>query len=107
MIIFLLSEPIRPARKFSRSKGKRPKSVFLDDRGYPDPRDDFESLLPKHYGPLVRKRQHPAPRLDDIDPEFNIQYDEALHGDALRKDLNIDYLPSDQQHQLSSLIKEF
>ena len=56
---------------------------------------------------MVRKRQHPAPRLDDIDPDFNIQYNEALHGDAIKKDLNIDYLPSDQQEQLSSLIKEF
>ncbi len=63
-------------------------------------------LAPK-FGPLIRKRKHPARRLDDIDPKFNTQFDEAKHGEQLRKELNISHLTPSQQTELTNLIKEF
>ena len=83
--------PIRPAAKprMSRRKGpgqrrvtrKRDISPLFDDRGHPHPQDEWESLLPEvKAGRLIRKRRHEAPKLDEMDPNFGEEYDEAKHG---------------------------
>jgi hypothetical protein len=51
--------PIRPAAK--PPKGKRRKNVFVDDRGFPDVSDKYDTLLDNIEGrPVLRKRRHPA-----------------------------------------------
>ena len=60
-----LPAPIRVAPKFKR--GKRPLNVFQDDRGFPDQSDEFDQLLSDiDGGPILRKRRHITPSLDDI-----------------------------------------
>ena len=101
-------EPIRVAkkRKAPSSLKARKRHVFLDDRGFPDPMNDFEYMLPEVRGEFIRKRRHPARSLNDIDPEFNTQFDPALHGEAL-KELKTDHLPPDIASKLIELVKEF
>jgi hypothetical protein len=71
--------PIRVSPK--PPKGKKQKNVFIDDRGFPDQSDEFDTLLHSlDGGPLLRKRRHPAPAFDNIDPTFNHACEEALHG---------------------------
>ena len=43
----------------------------------------------------------------DIDPKFNVKYDEGKHGDYLRENLKIDHLISQQQVELTELIIKF
>ncbi len=71
-------EPIRVARKI---KGRKRPNVFLDDRGFPDQSHEFDVILHNvDGGPILRRRKHPAPPLDDIDPRFHSVYDEAGQG---------------------------
>lgn len=75
----LESGPIRPAMK--PKKGRKRKNVFTDDRGFPDPSDEYDTLLRNiDGGTVLRKCLHPARPLDEIDPAFNVQYNEAKHG---------------------------
>jgi hypothetical protein len=77
--------PIRVSPK--PPKGKRRKNAFIDDRGFPDQSNELDTLLHSMHGkPILRKRRHPAPNLDDIDPAFDFKYDEALHGNQFRED---------------------
>jgi len=99
-------DPIRVAPK--GKKGKKRENVFFDDRGFPDVSDEFDYLLHRTGGGrVIRKRLHPSPRLDEVDEKFNVQYDEAKHGEKLRKELQIDHLTQDQQKQLTDLIKKY
>ena len=83
-------EPIRVARKI---RGKKRPNVFLDDRGFPDQFHEFDVILHKvEGGPILRKRKHAAPPLDDIDPRFLSQYDEKIHGEKLRKEIDLSHL---------------
>ena len=91
---------------------KRKRSYYhdplMDNRGFPDMQDHYESLLPDpQAGTLLRKRVHSAPKLDDIDPTFGEPYDESLHGDTLRAELDIAHLEPAQQDALTSLIKKY
>ena len=99
-------QPIRPAPK--HKKGRKRKNIFYDDRGFPDQSDEFDYLLHSiDGGRIIRKRKHPAPQLDVIDPAFHATYNEALHGDRLRKELDIGHLPQDIQTQVYALFIEF
>ena len=83
-------------------------SPLFDDRGFPHPGDEWESMLPEvDYGRLLRKRKHQPPRLDDIDPKFGVEYDEATHGDTLRTNLKISHLTSHQQTVVTALVKKY
>jgi hypothetical protein len=71
-----LAEPIRVARKI---QGRKQQNVFLDDRGFPDQSHDFNVVLHNVTGgPILRKRKHPAPDINNIDPRFASTYDEAF-----------------------------
>ena len=88
-------------------KGK-PRNVFIDDRGFPDISDDYDRLLSSiDGGAILRKLKHPAPPLDSIDPAFNVQYDEALHGEYLRKNLNLSHLDEPTRSSVTDLIKQY
>jgi hypothetical protein len=98
--------PIQVTPKPPR-RGK-PRNVFIDDRGFPDPSVEYDDLLSSiDGGSILRKLKHPTPPIDVIDPLFNMQFDEALHGDYLRKNLDLSHLESSIQAAVTSLIKEF
>ena len=82
---------------------------MFDDRGYPDPQDDWEDMLPSvdKFGLVVRRRKHPARSVTDIDPDFNVHYEEALHGQRLRDELKLDHLPTDQRDAVRDVVKEY
>ena len=42
-------------------------------------------------GRLIRKREHVAPPLTDIDPNFGVKYDEEIHGVMLRNKLDFSH----------------
>ena len=95
------AQPIRvAARPKSRRKGPRTKqkcnkyvSPLFDDRGFPHPQDEWESMLPEvKAGRLIRKCRHDPPGLRDVDPTFGEEYDEAEHGKVLRAELKIEHL---------------
>ena len=99
--------PIRPVAK--PPKGRKRKNVFLDDRGFPDQSHDFDTLLHNvDGGAVLRKRRHPARPLDDIDPAFNIQFDDALHGKQFSEDFKPSPILTDTQNQqLATLLKKY
>ena len=100
-------EPIRVAPKPPR--GKKRKNAFLDDNGFPDVTDEFDTLLHNVKGSdVVRKRVHPARDLDDIDPAYYVEYDEALHGKTFRENFRPSPLLTDEQNkQLVDLLKKY
>ena len=89
------------------SKSKRKRHVFFDDRGYPDPRFDWEEVLPTSGSSVLRKMLHPAPPLDSIDPAFNTTYNEAIHGEKLQSQLQLSHLPQAQQLCVLALVKKY
>ncbi|KAL3794570.1 hypothetical protein HJC23_008026 [Cyclotella cryptica] len=99
-------DPIRVAPK--GKKGRRRDNVFFDDRGFPDVSGEFDYLLHRTGGgKVIRKRLHPSPRIGEIDEQFNVQYEEAKHGEKLRRELKIDHLTPTQQDKLVALIKKY
>ena len=98
--------PIRVVTK--PKKRKRSDNVFYDDRGFPDQSDEFDSLLHNiDGGSVLRKRQHSAPPLDDIDPAFATTYVDAIHGERLRSELDLSHLDPSIQTQVLTLIKKY
>ena len=74
-------DPIRPATRWQSSK-KRRQVVFSDNRGFSDPISLWGEILPEILttgAKALRKRLHPAPPLEEIDPGFNTPYDESKH----------------------------
>jgi hypothetical protein len=98
--------PIRVADK-SRSR-RRIKNVFIDDRGFPDQSNEFDILLHDiDGGPVLWKLKHPPPPIGSVDPMFMFTYDEALHGERLRKDLDLSHLEVTLQHTLYALVQKY
>ena len=58
-------------------------------------------------GRLIRKRKHSPPNIQDVDPSFGEDYDEAKHGDTLRTELNVAHLTPFQQSILTAVIKKY
>jgi hypothetical protein len=87
--------------------GKR-KNVFIDDRGFPNQSDKFDSLLHNvDGGTILRKRRHPAPSLDAMDPRFHAVYDEKLDGEQLRKKINLAHLNASLQSKIYKLLQQY
>ena len=92
-----------------KAKSRRQiKNVFIDNRGFPDQSDDFDVLLHNiDGGPVLQKLRHPAPPLDDPDDLFTFPFIEDLHGDRMRKDLDLSHLAPDLQQQIYTLIVKY
>jgi hypothetical protein len=89
-------------------RGKKRQNVFYDDRGYPNQSHEFEVLLHNiNGGTILRKRKHPAPPLDDIDPRFFAVYNETAHGANLRKLLDLLHLNKSVQNHVYQLIQKY
>lgn len=102
------AEPIRVAPKPKKQRRGSKKNVFFDDRGFPDQSDEYDTLLSTNDGgAILRKRKHPAPPLDKVDPQFFSPYDESKHGDHLRKQLPLFHLDASTRTAVHDLIKEF
>ncbi len=101
-----IGSPIRVAAK-NKSRGKL-RNAFMDDHGFPDQSDEYDTLLHNvDGGPILRKLKHPAPPLDVHDPSFHFPFDEALHGERLREQLDLSHLDPSIQLKVTDLIKEF
>ena len=84
----------------------RPCTRF-DDRGFPDEQTHWESMVPStSSGRLIRKRLHPDPDIDSVDPNFGEVFDPVLHGPELNK-LELSHLVHSQQSTLKDLIKKY
>ena len=55
-------------------------------------------------GRLIRKRKHDPPKLQEINPDFEEEFDEAKHGDIMRAELDIAHLTPPQQSVLTAVI---
>ena len=98
-------EPIRVARKI---RGKKRPNVFLDDRGFPDQSHEFNVILHNvEGGPILRKRKHAAPPLDDIDPCFVSHYDEKIHGEKLRNEIDLSHLDGTTRDLVYKLLQKY
>ena len=98
-------EPIRVARKI---RGKKRPNVFLDDQGFPDQSHEFDVILHNiEGGPILWKRKHAAPPLDDIDPRFLSQYDEKIHGKKLRKEIDLSHLDGTTRDLVYKLLQKY
>ncbi len=74
-------------------RGQKRKNVFYDNRGFPDQSHEFDVVLWNiDGGTVLRKRKHPAPALNNIDPNFFIAHDESIHGAKLQKELDLTHL---------------
>ena len=91
-----------------KKKRKRFLSPLFNDRGHPDPHDEWDSLLPDvKAGRLIWKRKHATPSLSDIDPNFGKEYDEVKHGAILQAELDVSHLKPFQQVILTAVIKKY
>jgi hypothetical protein len=78
-----------------KTKGQRKvKNVFVDDCGFLDVSDEFDTLLHNiNGGPVLRKLKHPPPDPDGlVNPLFLFEYDTVHHGKQFCKHLNLSHL---------------
>lgn len=87
-------------------------NVLNDTRGHPDLEHEYdifdESIdysSPSHR--LIRKTLHELPT--SIDPDFNVKFNEALHGEYLRSNLKLEHLHNkpNLQHRIINLVKKY
>jgi hypothetical protein len=84
------------------------KNVFVDDQGFPDQSDEYDTLLHNiDGGPILRKLKHPPPPLDIPDPRFHFPFNKALHGRRLREQLDLSHLVSSIQLVVTNLVKKY
>ena len=89
-------------------KQKQRPSPLVDDRRFPDHQDSYEFVLSEVTAErLIRKRKHPAPNINSVDPNFDEEFDHSVHGKELSESLSISHLTLDQQSSLTSLIQKY
>jgi hypothetical protein len=83
-------------------------NIFVDDRGFPDQSDEYNTLLHNINGrPILRKLKHPPLPLDMVDPTFHFSFDECLHGKRLCMQLNLSHLHPSVQPKVTALVKKY
>jgi hypothetical protein len=100
------SIPIQVAQKLECCK--RSNNIFYNNRGFPDKTDKYGNRLHNiNGGVILQHRKSPVPQLNVIDLTFDYEFNEALHGAQLARDL--DNSPLDPTHamQLTALIKQY
>ena len=84
------------------------KNIFADDRGYPDLTDNHDILLHNiDSGPVLRKLRHPPPPINEVNPSFDLPFDEALHGARLRQHLNLSHLDDALHARIYTLVQKY
>ncbi len=98
--------PIRVAAK--QKGGGCSKNVFMDDQGFPDQSDEFDTLLHNiDGGTILRKLKHPPPPIGVLNSQFHFTFDESIHGARLKKQLNLSHLDPPTQLAVINLIKTY
>ncbi len=84
------------------------KNVFIDDRGFPDQSNKFDTLLHNiDSSPVLHKLKYPPPPLNVVDPLFLFKYYESIHGDLLRKHLDLSHLGKPLQDRIYALVQKY
>jgi hypothetical protein len=84
------------------------KNVFMDDQGFPDQSDEYDTLLHNVDGrPILQKLKHPPPPVDVPDPRFHFPYDKSIYGGRLREQLDLSHLDSSIQLAVTNLVKKY
>jgi hypothetical protein len=93
-----------------KTKGHRKiNNVFVNDCGFPDVSDEFDTLLHNiDGGPVFRKLKQPPPDPDGLpDPLFSFAYDKAQHGPWLHKQLNLSHLVKLLRDRIYALVIKY
>ncbi len=82
--------------------------MFFDDQGFPDDSDEYNKLLHNINGGVIQqKKKFPTPPIDVVDPVFNWEYSDELHGDKLWTDLDVSHLSPEHVAALLNVIKKY
>jgi hypothetical protein len=99
------AKPIWVTRKI---RGKKRSNVFLDDQGFLDQSHKFDIILHNiQGGPILRKRKHVAPPLDEINPRFHSHYNKARHGQKLCGKLSLSHLDNAVQDAVYKILQKY
>ncbi len=83
------------------------RNVFVDNQGFPNQSDEYNLLLHDiDGGTILRKLKHLPPPLDVVYPEFHFPFDEAIHGECLRVQLDLSHLDPSIHLKVTALIKK-
>ncbi len=82
--------------------------MFLDDRGFPNQSDGYDTLLHGvDGGPILWKLKHPQPDLDaQIDPLYYLPFITKKHEALMHKDMDLLHLEPTLQEKIYQLIQE-
>jgi hypothetical protein len=85
---------------------KQSKNIFYDDCRFPGETNDFDNRLHNiDSGIILQQKKSPVPQFGVVDPAFHHDFDKALYGALLVKDLDVFYLDPSHAKQLIALIK--
>jgi hypothetical protein len=93
-----------------KTKGRRKvKNVFIDNHGFPDVSNDFNTLLHNINGGLVLcKLKHSPPDPNGpADPLFLFKYNKAQHGQWLCEQLNLSHLNQVLRDRINALVIKY
>jgi hypothetical protein len=99
--------PIRVALKLKRRK--RLQNVFLDNRGFPEQSNDYDTLLHGVDGsPILWKLKHPQPDLEaPIDPMYFLPFVAAKHEAQMGKVMDLSHLDPSLQIKIYQIIQDY
>ena len=79
--------------------------AMMDDHGFKDLQQDYDVLEEEASdSPVLRKVEPALP--DAVDPNFDVKYDDAKHGEYLRNNLSTGHLPPEIAARLISVLKK-
>ncbi len=110
LVNILPASPIAlPIRVAAKQKGRgHLKNVFMDDQGFPDQSDEFDTLLHNiDGGTILRKLKHPQPPIDVPNSQFHFTFDQSIHGAHLKEQLDLSHLDPPTQLAVINLIKKY
>ncbi len=83
--------------------------MFLDDRGFPDQSNDYNTLLHDVDGsPILWKLKHPQPDLEaPIDPMYFLPFVAAKHEAQMHKDMDLSHLDPSLQIKIYQIIQDY
>jgi hypothetical protein len=82
--------------------------VFFVNWGFPDDSNEYDKVLHNIDGGVtVRKKKFPTPPIDVVDPVFDWEYSDELHGDKLRTNLDVSHLSPEHAAALLNVIKKY
>jgi hypothetical protein len=76
---------------------KRANKVLFDEQGFPDKTKDYNNRLHNMDGGFIlQHKKYSVPKLDAVNPLFNYEFNETLHGAQLAKEFDVSHLLPDQ-----------